>query len=404
MTILVLNCGSSSIKYQVITMSSQGSELLAKGLVERIGLPEGMLKHRPIGKDSYEIVKEIPDHTAGINLILDALTDKEHGVLEHLADLNAVGHRVAHGGEYFSDSAIVNADVKKKIENCFDLAPLHNPANMKGILAIENILPNIPQVATFDTSFHQSISPKHYLYAIPYKYYEDFGVRKYGFHGTSHRFVGMRGCQMTGLDFENSRIVTCHIGNGASVTGILNGKSYDTSMGFTPADGLIMGTRCGEIDPGALIFIGEKEGMTYSKLNEMINKHSGVEGFTGISSDMRDVESAADQGNERAKLVLDMYYERIKKFIGAYAAEMGGLDLIVFTGGVGENNPMLRQTVCESLEFMGVEFDKAANYGVKGQDKVLSASNSKVKVVVAATDEELVIASDTFRLLKKRSE
>lgn len=404
MTILVLNCGSSSIKYQVIKMTSQASELLAKGLVERIGQQEGMLKHRPVGKESYEVVKEVPDHTAGINLILDALTDTKHGVLERLADLNAVGHRVAHGGEYFSDSAIVNAEVKEQIEKCFELAPLHNPANMKGILAIENILPNMPQVATFDTSFHQSIEPKNYLYAIPYRYYEDFGVRKYGFHGTSHRFVAMRGCEMTGLDFDHSKIVTCHIGNGASVTGILNGKSYDTSMGFTPADGLIMGTRCGEIDPGALIFIGEKEGMTYPKLNEMINKHSGVEGFTGISSDMRDVESAAFGGDERAVLVLDMYYERIKKFIGAYAAEMGGVDLIVFTGGVGENNPELRQTVCRGLEFMGVEFDGGANKGVKGQDKVISTENSKVKVVVASTDEELVIASDTFRLLKKRSE
>ncbi len=404
MTILVLNCGSSSIKYQVIKMTSQSHELLAKGLVERIGLPDGMLKHRPVGKETFEVTQEIPDHTAGINMILDAITDRQHGVLETLAELNAVGHRVAHGGEYFNDSAIVNADVKKKIESCFDLAPLHNPAHMKGILAIENILPTVPQVVTFDTSFHQSIPAKNYLYAIPYKYYTDYGVRKYGFHGTSHRFVGMRGCEMVGLDFEHSKVITCHIGNGASITAILNGKSYDTSMGFTPADGLIMGTRCGEIDPGALIFIGEKSEMTYDRLNNFINKKAGVEGFTEISSDMRDIENAAAEGNERAKLILDMYFERIKRFIGAYAAQMGGVDLIVFTGGVGENQFPMREAVCEGLEFMGIKFDKSANYGVKGQDKVLSTPDSKVKVVVASTDEELVIASDTFRLLKKRSE
>lgn len=404
MTILVLNCGSSSIKYQVIKMTSQSHELLAKGLVERIGLPDGMLKHRPVGKETFEVTQEIPDHTAGINMILDAITDRQHGVLETLAELNAVGHRVAHGGEYFNDSAIVNADVKKKIESCFDLAPLHNPAHMKGILAIENILPTVPQVVTFDTSFHQSIPAKNYLYAIPYKYYTDYGVRKYGFHGTSHRFVGMRGCEMVGLDFEYSKVITCHIGNGASITAILNGKSYDTSMGFTPADGLIMGTRCGEIDPGALIFIGEKSEMTYDRLNNFINKKAGVEGFTEISSDMRDIENAAAEGNERAKLILDMYFERIKRFIGAYAAQMGGVDLIVFTGGVGENQFPMREAVCEGLEFMGIKFDKSANYGVKGHDKVLSTPDSKVKVVVASTDEELVIASDTFRLLKKRSE
>ncbi len=404
MTILVLNCGSSSIKYQVIDMTSNSHKLLAKGLVERIGQHEGVLKHRPTGKDTFELIEEVPDHTAGINIILDALTDPVHGVLENLSELNAVGHRVAHGGEYFNDSAIVNADVKKKIESCFELAPLHNPAHMKGIQAIEHILPTIPQVVTFDTSFHQSIPAYNYLYAIPYKYYTDYGVRKYGFHGTSHRFVGMRGCEMTGLDFEKSKVITCHIGNGASITAILNGKSYDTSMGFTPADGLIMGTRCGEIDPGALIYIGEKSGRTYERMNEFINKKCGVEGFTDISSDMRDIENAAAEGNERARLILDMYFERIKKFIGGYAAQMGGVDLIVFTGGVGENQWPMREAVCEGLEFMGVKFDKAANHGVKGQDKILSMPDSKVKVVVASTDEELVIASDTFRLLKKRSE
>ncbi|MCD8102771.1 MAG: acetate kinase [Alistipes sp.] len=404
MVILVLNCGSSSVKYQVIDMTSEGHRLLAKGIVERIGLSESVLTHKPAGKPVYEIVRSIPDHTAGINLLLGCLTDEKHGVIGSLAELHAVGHRVAHGGEYFSDSAVVNPTVIKQIESCFELAPLHNPANLKGILSIENILPGIPQVATFDTSFHQTIPAKNYMYALPYRYYEEERVRKYGFHGTSHCFVAKKACEMTGLDFESSKIVTCHIGNGASVTAILNGKSYDTSMGFTPADGLIMGTRCGEIDPGALIYIAEKEGLSYPKLSDLINKQSGVAGFTGISSDMRDIENASENGDQRASLVLDMYDERLRKFVGAYAAIMEGLDLIVFTGGVGENGPNRRRRVCKGLEFMGVVFDNEANEGVKGQDKVLSAPESKVKVVVATTDEELVIASDTFRLLKKRSE
>ena len=405
MIILVLNCGSSSIKYQVIDMkSATENRLLAKGQVERIGLTDGILTHKPADKEKFELVKSIPDHTTGINLILSTITDPEHGVIGSLNELGAVGHRVAHGGEYFPDSAVVDKEVIKKIERCFELAPLHNPANMKGIMAIENILPGVPQVAVFDTSFHQSMPAKNFLYALPYKYYEQYRVRRYGFHGTSHKFVARKACELTGVDYDHSRIITCHIGNGASVTAILNGKSYDTSMGFTPVDGLIMGTRTGEVDPGALIYIAGKEEMSLSKLSDMINKQSGMLGLTGISSDMRDIEAAVAKGDERARLAHEMYNERVKKFIGAYTAEMGGVDLIVFTGGVGENGPEFRESVCSGLEFMGVEFDKEANAGVRGKDRILSKPASKVKVAVISTNEELVIASDTFRLLKKRSE
>jgi acetate kinase len=404
MTRLGLNCGSSSIKYQVIRMNKEGHSVLAKGLVERIGLADAAITHKPTGKPVYSAVRGIPDHTSGINHILHLLTDEQHGVIGSLTELSAVGHRVAHGGEYFSKSVLVDRTVMQQIESCFELAPLHNPAHMKGILAIDTVLPNIPQVAVFDTSFHQSMPAKNYLYALPYTYYEDLRVRKYGFHGTSHKFVALKACEQTGIDFENSKIITCHIGNGASITAILNGKSYDTSMGFTPVDGLIMGTRCGALDPGALLYIADKLDLSIPKTSDMINKQSGVLGITGISSDMRDINSAADSGNERAQLALEMYYDRIKKYVGAYAAAMEGVDLIVFTGGVGENEPALRTYVCRGMEFMGVRFDEDANKGVRGQDKVLSAADSPVRIVVATTDEELVIAIDTYNLTKKRSE
>ena len=402
MTILVLNCGSSSIKYQVIDMNEVNNpQLLAKGLVERIGLAEGILTHKPVGKDKFELNQPIQDHTAGISLIIDAITNPTHGVIESLQALSAVGHRVAHGGEYFADSAVVNEDVIEKIKTCFELAPLHNPANLSGILAIEKLLPGIPQVAVFDTSFHQTIPAKNYLYALPYEYYENYRIRRYGFHGTSHKFVAKKACDMCGLDFEKSKVITCHIGNGASVTAILNGKSYDTSMGFTPVDGLIMGTRTGEIDPGALLYIADKENLSTAQINNLINKQSGMQGITDVSSDMRDIEAAAAEGNERALLGLDMYRTRIQRFVGGYAAIMGGVDLIVFTGGVGENDPATREQVCSGLEFMGVEFDCEANEGVRGKDKILSKDSSRVKVMVTTTDEELVIATDTFRLTGK---
>jgi len=400
MVILVLNCGSSSIKYQVIDMEAASSKLLAKGLVERIGLPEGDLTHKPVGKEPFEAHQPIPDHTTGISLVLKALTDPVHGVISSLDEVKAVGHRVAHGGEFFPASCLVDEEVKAKIRSLFEIAPLHNPANLEGVLSIEKVLPGVPQITVFDTSFHQTIPATNYMYALPYAYYEKYRVRKYGFHGTSHKFVARVGAELAGLDINHSKIITCHIGNGGSVTAVLNGKSFDTSMGFSPLDGLVMGTRCGQVDASAITFIGEKEGMSYAELNTMMNKQSGVQGLTGISSDMRDIDRAYDEGNPRAILARDMYYNRIKKFVGEYAAEMGGVDLIVFTGGVGENSSEMRETVCSGLEFMGVKFDREANRGVRGVDKILSAPDSKVKVAVIATNEELVIATDTYNLVK----
>ena len=400
MVILVLNCGSSSIKYQVIDIEAGTNTLLAKGLVERIGLPEGDLTHKPVGKERFELHRPIPDHTTGIRLVLEALTNPVHGVIASLSEVKAVGHRVAHGGEFFPASCVVTDEVKEKIRALFEIAPLHNPANLEGILSIEKVLPCVPQAAVFDTSFHQTIPAINYMYALPYEYYEKYRVRKYGFHGTSHKFVAAKGAALAGLDLAHSKIVTCHIGNGASVTAVLDGRSFDTSMGFSPVDGLVMGTRCGEVDPSAITFIGEKEGMNYGELNAMMNKKSGVQGLTGLSSDMRDIDKAYHEGNGKAILARDMYDNRIRKFIGQYAAEMGGLDLIVFTGGVGENSDEMREGVCRGLEFMGVEFDAAANKGARGVDKLLSKPASRVKVAMIATDEELVIATDTYNLVK----
>lgn len=399
MIILVLNCGSSSIKYQVMDVNAERQEVLAKGQIERIGLPEGRLNHKPTGKDELDIKAPIPNHTKGIEMIFGCLTDPVHGAIDNLSDVQAVGHRVAHGGEYFKASARIDAEVVRRIEECVELAPLHNPANLKGIAAIEKVLPGLPQVAVFDTSFHQTIPARNFMYALPYRYYDDYKVRKYGFHGTSHQFVAKKACAITGLDFHSSRIITCHIGNGASITAIQYGKSVDTSMGFTPVDGLIMGTRCGDVDPGALIYIAKKEGLDYDQLNDLINKQSGVNGFTGISSDMRDIKKAADDGDAKAILILEMYCGRIKKYIGQYAAVMGGADIVVFTGGVGENGPETRSSVCEGLEFMGLLFDEEVNRNVRSKDRILSAPDSKVKVVVAMTDEERVIAQDTFEIV-----
>ncbi|MBQ4903416.1 MULTISPECIES: acetate/propionate family kinase [Alistipes] len=400
MVILVLNCGSSSIKYQVIDMEAASSKVLAKGIVERIGLAEGDLVHKPVGKERFELRQPIPDHTTGIRLVLDALTDPAHGVIRSLDEVKAVGHRVAHGGEFFPESCLVTEEVKEKIRSLFEIAPLHNPANLEGVLSIEKVLPGVPQVTVFDTSFHQTIPAVNYMYALPHAYYDKYRVRKYGFHGTSHRYVARVGAELAGLDFLRSKIITCHIGNGASVTAVLNGKSFDTSMGFSPLDGLVMGTRCGQVDASAVTYIGEKEGMSYAELNDMMNKRSGVLGLTDLSSDMRDIDRAYDEGDPRAILARDMHYGRIKKFVGQYAAEMGGVDLIVFTGGVGENSEEMRESVCSGLEFMGVKFDPAANKGARGVDKLLSAPDSRVKVAMIATDEELMIATDTYNLVK----
>ena len=401
MVILVLNCGSSSIKYQVIDMQGQTGTLLAKGLVERIGLKEGDLTHKPVGKEKFELHRPIPDHTTGISLVLDALTDPSHGVIRSLDEVKAVGHRVAHGGEYFPESVVVTDEVKEKIRSLFAIAPLHNPANLEGVLSIERVLPGVEQVCVFDTSFHQTIPALNYMYALPYEYYEKYRVRKYGFHGTSHKYVARAGAELAGLDPAKSKIVTCHIGNGASATAVLDGRSFDTSMGFSPVDGLVMGTRCGNVDPSAITFIGEKEGMSYAEVNEMMNKKSGVWGLTDLSSDMRDIDKAYEEGNPRAILARDMYCLRIKKFVGEYAAEMGGVDLIVFTGGVGENSPETRKEVCEGLEFMGVHFDRKINEGLRGENKIISAADSKVKVAVVPTNEELVIATDTYEIVNK---
>ena len=400
MIVLVLNCGSSSIKYQVIDINEQSNALLAKGLVDRIGLAEGSLTHKPTGKEKFEKHMPIADHTTGISLVLEALTDATHGVITNLAEVKAVGHRVAHGGEFFKSSVVVDEQAKENIRSLFEIAPLHNPANLEGILSIEKVLPGIPQVAVFDTSFHQTIPAINYLYALPYEYYDKYRVRKYGFHGTSHKYVAKVGAELTGLDFENSKIITCHIGNGGSITAVLNGKSYDTSMGFSPLDGLVMGTRCGQVDASAVTYIGEREGMNYAELNSMMNKKSGVFGMTGISSDMRDIDAAYKAGNEKAIVARDMYYNRVKKFVAEYAAEMGGVDLVIFTGGVGENSSDLRRWVCKDMEFMGIKIDDSINDATHGDNAIISTADAKVKVAVIATNEELVIATDTYQLTK----
>lgn len=398
MIVLVLNCGSSSIKYKVFE-TINGPEVVAKGLIERIGLTDSIITHKPKGKDTYKAINDIPDHTIGINYVIEVLLDKEHGVLKNIKDIKAVGHRVAHGGENFITSVLIDESVKRDIENCSELAPLHNPANLKGILSVERLIPGIPQVAVFDTSFHQTMPDFAYMYAIPYEYYKKYRIRKYGFHGTSHKFVAQKAAEMIGKKFEDLKIITCHLGNGASVAAIKNGKSFDTSMGFTPVDGLIMGTRTGEIDPGVLIYIADKEHLNVKGVSNMINKKSGVMGITNLSSDMRDLEKAAYQGNERAILALNMYAYRVKKFIGAYIASLNGVDLLVFTGGVGENDFNLRKLICSEMDFLGIDFDEEMNDGVKGKDAVLTRPGSRATAVVVTTDEELVIAIDTRNIV-----
>ena len=400
MNILVLNCGSSSIKYQLFDMGDD-TRVLAKGLIERIGITDSILTHRPAGKDPYKVVLDIPDHTVGINMVMEALVHPVHGVIKSISEIKAVGHRVAHGGESFKESVLIDNDVKRGIEKCADLAPLHNPAHLKGILSCEKLLPGVPQVAVFDTSFHQTMADYVYMYAIPYEYYEKYRIRKYGFHGTSHKFVAEKACRILNMDMYNSKIITCHLGNGASITAIENGKSTDTSMGFTPVDGLIMGTRTGEIDPGALLFLADKEELSVSGINNLINKKSGVAGISELSSYMRDLGEAADEGNPKAILALNMYSYKIKKFIGAYVAAMNGLDLLVFTAGIGENDFSTRQMICTGMEYMGIELDEDVNNKVKGKDMLISKPSSKVKVMVITTDEELVIASDTQTIVEK---
>ena len=402
MIVLVINCGSSSLKYQVLDMRSDNDyTLLAKGLVERIGLEMGEVTHRPSGKDKLVISKPVPDHTEGIKSVLGLLTDPGHGVLKSLDQIEAVGHRVAHGGELFPESCVVDDKVMEGIRSLCELAPLHNPANLLGIEAVKKLLPQVPQVAVFDTSFHQTMPDYAYMYAIPYECYEKLHVRRYGFHGTSHKFVAHRACEFLGMDINDSRIVTCHLGNGGSVTAVLNGKSVDTSMGFTPVEGVVMGTRCGNIDAGAVTYLQDKLGLDVDGITKLLNKKSGFLGVSGVSSDCRDIVNAYENGNYRAGLSLNMFYHSVRKYIGAYSAVMGGLDVIVFTGGIGENDCEARKEICSTLGYLGVDFDEAANKGVRGEDKLLTKAGSRVKVLTLSTNEELVIARDTMNLTRK---
>lgn len=398
MKILVLNCGSSSVKYKLYNMQNE-SEITSGG-VEKIGLPDSFLKFKTSDGEKVVIEHNMPTQKEAVELILDTLINPKYSFIKSYEEIGAVGHRVVHGGERFSESVLINDEVLKAVDEISVLAPLHNPANLKGVDAITKLLPNVKQVAVFDTAFHQSMEPEAYMYALPYRMYSDLKVRRYGFHGTSHRYVSQRACEILGLDYHKAKLITCHIGNGGSVTAIKGGKVLDTSMGLTPTEGLMMGTRTGDVDPGALVFIMEQEGLDAKGLSQLINKESGVAGFSGISSDMRDLEKAISEGNERAKLTLAMYDHRIKKYVGAYLALLNGADAIIFTGGVGENQASTREYVCDHMEYAGIEIDKELNNSVRAKEVVLSTDRSKVKVLIVPTDEELLIARDTLALVK----
>ena len=397
MKIFVVNCGSSSIKYQLIDMNDES--VIAKGLVERIGIEGSVLTHTPAGKDKVRLESEIPDHVDGIKKVLAALVDPNHGVVKSMDEIDAVGHRVVHGGEIFSESVVINDEVLAKIEGLSDMAPLHQPPNVAGIRACQKLMPNTPQVAVFDTAFHQTMPPVAYMFGVKYEEYEKYGIRKYGFHGTSHRFVAARAAEMLGKDIADTKIITCHLGNGSSITAVDGGKSVDTSMGFTPLDGVLMGTRTGSIDPAVVPILMSKKGLDAAAMDKYMNKECGVLGVSGVSSDFRDLEDAAAKGNDKAQLALDMFCYQVKRYIGAYAAAMGGVDAIVFTAGVGENDITTRAKVCAGLEFLGVKIDADRN-NVRGKDTEISAADSKVKVFLIPTNEELVIARDTNRLCK----
>ncbi|MBQ0008115.1 MAG: acetate kinase [bacterium] len=398
MKVLVLNCGSSSIKYKLYDMSNES--VLGQGGIEKLGLKDSFLKFKLPNGDKKTIEKFMPEHTVGVELILETLTNTEYGCIKSLNEIDAVGHRLVHGGEKFNTSVIITPEVIDKMNECTDLAPLHNPANLKGVAAITKILPNVPQVGVFDTAFHQTMPDYAYMYALPYEYYEKYGVRRYGFHGTSHRYVAKRTCEFFGLDYNNSRIITCHLGGGGSVTAVLNGKSIDTSMGLTPVEGLVMGTRSGDVDLGAITYIMDKEKMDVAAVNNMINKKSGVLGVSGVSSDMRDILAAMAEGNKRADLAMNMFNYRLLKYIGAYMAVLGGVDVIAFTGGIGEKQNETRDYICRKLEYLGVKFDAALNDKVRGDEVEISTKDSKIRVAVIATDEELTIARDTMDLIK----
>ena len=404
MIILVVNCGSSSLKYQLLDMKNEEVyDLLAKGLVERIGMEVGCLKHEAAGKE--KLVKEMPiaDHTVGIQAVIDALLDKEYGVLSTLEDIEAVGHRVVHGAEDFVGSQLITDAVIAQLEKCSVFAPLHNPANILGIKAVSAVLPTVPQVGVFDTAFHQTMPPYAYMYALPYEYYDKYRIRRYGFHGTSHKYVSAKGAKFAGLDLGYSKIITCHLGNGSSIAAVVNGKSIDTTMGFTPLEGLLMGTRSGSVDPDVVTYIQEKEGLSAAQMSNVLNKKSGFLGLSCVSSDARDLDAAANEGDAKAKLTLKKLTYEITKYIGAYTAAMNGVDLIVFTGGIGENNSRLRRRVCENLTYLGVKFDYDANVA-RGEDTMLTTPDSKVKVALITTNEELMIARDTMNIVQNLEE
>jgi acetate kinase len=398
MKIIVLNCGSSSIKYQLFEMNT--NEVLAKGVVEKIGLHGSFIKNERNDGDKLVLEGDIYDHQSGIEYVLGILTSIKHGSISSFEEIDAVGHRVVHGGEKFNSSVLITDEVIRMMEDCIDLAPLHNPPNLKGVYAMQALLPNVPQVGAFDTAFHQTMPDFAYMYAIPYPLYKKYAIRRYGFHGTSHRYVSTRACEILGTEIQSMKIITCHLGNGASLAAIKNGISVDTSMGMTPLEGLIMGTRCGDLDNGVLTYMMMKEELDISSANTLINKHSGMLGITGVSSDMREIMAAADKNNDRARLGLSMYHYRIRKYIGSYAAAMGGLDLLVFTGGIGENSDYTRSEVSKDFEFLGLEFDFEKNQGVRGIEQILSKDSSKIKVMVVPTNEELIIAQDTLNILE----
>ncbi len=401
MKILVLNCGSSSIKYKLLDMKT-GNEL-AQGGIEKIGLKGSFLKLTLPNGDKVILEGEILEHQTGIEYILGVITSEKYGCIKSLSEIDAVGHRVVHGGETFNSSVLITDEVIRKMEECIDLAPLHNPPNLSGIYAIKELMPDVPQVGVFDTAFHQTMPPHAYMYGLPYSLYEKYAIRRYGFHGTSHRYVSRRACEFLNIPYEEQKIITAHIGNGGSIAAIKNGISVDTSMGMTPVEGLLMGTRSGDIDAGVLSFIMEKENIGYQAVSTIVNKYSGVLGISGISSDMREIEAAVAAENERASLALSVYNYRIKKYIGSYAAALGGLDVLVFTGGVGENQFATRRNVCQDMEFMGIELDEKINDGLRGVEAIISTPESKVKVVVIPTDEEFMIASDTMTILNDSS-
>lgn len=397
MKILVLNCGSSSIKYALYNMDDKS--VMTSGGAERVGLDGAFVKVKLANGEKKQVMHDIPEHTEGVKFIFSLLTDPEIGVIKDLSEIDAVGHRMVHGGEKFNKSVVLTDEVLKVFEECSDLAPLHNPANLKGVNAVSELMPNLPQVGVFDTAFHQTMPAKAYMYAIPYELYEQYGIRRYGFHGTSHRYVSKRVCDFLGVNPEDKKVITCHIGNGGSIAAVDGGKCVDTTMGLTPLEGVMMGTRSGDIDGGAVSFIQKKLNLDADGISNLLNKKSGVQGITGISSDMREVEAAEKAGNERAILAMEMYNYRIKKYIGAYAAAMNGCDIIVFTAGVGENQAGMRADVCKGMEWMGVKIDEAKNATIHGEEAVISAPDSKVTVVIVPTDEELMIATDTMNLL-----